>query len=235
MKTLTFFITLISLSISATEISVEEFIQEIKANRETLSKLEVGMSAESYKNGYEVMSVCEDEDCHTFQCTVMTKEFETIIAVFKQQHYVHVTSETTVTGPEGCHDKYSSTYLTLRNNPTFDLNVEDFKNVIGIQKIENSLYIINSIYNARSENEIKDEVYIDINKSFFYSPLLSRAQTNWGQWSVSKYEMDDQNPYKFDLSNIKLKVWIPLSRNSWTTKMLEEDDYSFLLSPSKGE
>lgn len=235
MKLLTLVITLVSLSISATEISVEEFIQEIKANRETLSKLEVGMSAESYKNGYEVMTVCEGENCHTFQCTVMTTELETIIAVFKHQHYVHVTSETTVTGPEDCHDEYSSTYLALRNNPSFDLNVEDFKNVIGIQKIENSLYIIDSIYNARSENEIKDETYIDINKSFFYSPLFSRAQTNWGQWSVSKYEMDDQNPGSFDLSNIKLQIWIPLSQNSWTTKMLDEDDYSFLLSPRKGE
>lgn len=231
MKYLISALTFLSLSVSAADISKEDFIKILKANETTLNKIDVGMSSKVVSNGIQGHGTCDDEgNCEYYDCEYEMTEEKAIIAIFGDQHYQYITQKTKMisTEPECSYPETVDTYIILKNNPKLDVSNMSFNKLVRIVEITKDIYVM-KFEDVFQNQTATQSVRIDTRQSLFYFPLKLNYSSNWITFEQVTSVMSNQDPNTFDLSEIELCFEYPIPGGHYGVTCSEKDDYTYIL------
>lgn len=231
MKIIFSILALFSFSVSATEISKEDFIKLLKANENKLLDFQEGMSSKVVSERFSFVTSCDEVgNCTTTKCKDEVTEHRTILAVYNNQYYYHVSQTSkSLTSIQACDHDYKDTFIVMEDIRRKDLSKASFRYLDSIKKIRKNIYEIHSRV-WQTSNFLENIYRIDISKSYFYSPLKHTNKSSDGILNKNTVLETYTDPKSFDLYSIKLCFYIPaLSNNEWLYKCTRRDDYSSIL------
>ena len=220
---------LMSFTVHSKEISQKAFLKAAYANRDTLGRLNVGMSAKEVLTVTNSANFCDNsvEYCFAYKCEYEVTKMKTIIAINKKQHYVHIQESTiNLTQTPECELTNSNdVYLALQNNEITHMTLLNLNNITKIEMENSKIYKLYSQFSYGNYKSTSVSTY-DFSRPLFYALVEMKFNATNSNFTMVNEVNDYKDPKSFDLRNIKL---CDLSTNQAVTKCNPEQNFSFLI------
>lgn len=230
MKLLLPLLFIINIPVYATEINLQEFISELKKNQSTLEHIKPGMSSQSIRETNWKERICDQNgNCKIENCKIITTINKTILAVFNNDYYIHIDETSTATSNDSNTCNYNSNSKKIELESLEELVSWDLTWVDKFISNGNNEFTLTSNLASPNGTVINSQLRLDLSKSIFHQPIASESTGVDYTSNMLTYNVFDQDPKSFDISNIVLCISLPMGDSTSYYKCFEEDDYTYLI------